>query len=92
MAGALELHPDRLFLAEPVRLASVRSRHAGVAAFTVVSLRSHADPTVFADDANFTKATSLLLMTTIECSTARVSLAVKHRLATGKPLSWRTNP
>jgi glucuronate isomerase len=62
MARALELRPDRLFPAEPARLASVRSRHAGVAVLPVVSPHSDAPPTVFADDANFTKATSLPLV------------------------------
>jgi glucuronate isomerase len=61
MARALELRPDRLFLAEPARLTSVRSRHAGVAVLPTIRSHSHAGPTGFADNANCTEATFLLL-------------------------------
>ncbi|MEG3171286.1 hypothetical protein U1708_03595 [Sphingomonas sp. ZB1N12] len=62
MAMALELHPDHLFPAEQATSASVRPRFAEVAALPTIGSHSHADPTVFADDANFTKATSLPLV------------------------------
>jgi len=61
MAKALELHPDHLFPAEPARLTSVRSRHAGVAVLPTIGSHSHAGPTGFADNANCTEATFLLL-------------------------------
>jgi glucuronate isomerase len=61
MAKALELHPDRLFPAEPARLTSVRSRHAGVAVLPTIGSHSHAGPTVFADNASRIEATFLLL-------------------------------
>ncbi|MDQ0837151.1 hypothetical protein [Sphingomonas faeni] len=60
MAKALELHPDHLSPAEQATSASVRPRFAEVAALPTIGSHSHADPTVFADDANFTKVTSLL--------------------------------
>jgi glucuronate isomerase len=61
MARALELHPDRLFPADPATRDIARSLYAEVAALPIVSPHGHTDPTWFADNANWTDATSLLL-------------------------------
>ena len=61
MARALELHPDRLFPAEPATRAIARALYAEVATLPIVSPHGHTDPTWFAENANWTDATSLLL-------------------------------
>jgi len=57
----LELHPDRLFPADPTTRAIARTLYAEVADLPIVSPHGHTDPTWFADDANWTDATTLLL-------------------------------
>ncbi|MEO5493611.1 MAG: glucuronate isomerase [Sphingomonas sp.] len=61
MAGSLELHPDRLFPADPGTRAIARELYATVANLPIVSPHGHTDPSWFATDANWTDATSLLL-------------------------------
>ncbi|KQN32715.1 glucuronate isomerase [Sphingomonas sp. Leaf38] len=61
MARALELHPDRLFPAEPATRAIARALYAEVATLPIISPHGHTDPSWFADNANWTDATSLLL-------------------------------
>jgi len=61
MAGTLELHPDRLFPADPGTRAIARALYATVADSPIVSPHGHTDPLWFATDANWTDATSLLL-------------------------------
>ncbi|WP_375419884.1 glucuronate isomerase [uncultured Sphingomonas sp.] len=57
----LSLHPDRLFPADPTTRSIARSLYAEVAASPIISPHGHVDPTWFADNANWTDATSLLL-------------------------------
>jgi len=57
----LELHPDRLFPADPGTRAIARSLYAGVVALPIVSPHGHTDPRWFATDEAWTDATSLLL-------------------------------
>jgi glucuronate isomerase len=61
MARPLELHPDRLFPADPATRAIARALYAGVAGLPIVSPHGHTDPQWFATDANWTDATTLLL-------------------------------
>lgn len=61
MTRAFELHPDRLFPADPDTRAIARTLYAGIADQPIVSPHGHTDPTWFADDANWTDATTLLL-------------------------------
>ena len=61
MAGSLELHPDRLFPADPGTRTIARDLYATVAELPIVSPHGHTDPSWFATDANWTDATSLLL-------------------------------
>ena len=61
MAGALELHPDRLFPADPGTRGIARDLYASIAGAPIVSPHGHTDPSWFATDANWTDATSLLL-------------------------------
>ncbi|HVF94571.1 MAG TPA: glucuronate isomerase [Sphingomonas sp.] len=57
----LTLHPDRLFPADPTTRSIARALYAEVAALPIVSPHGHVDPSWFAEDANWTDATSLLL-------------------------------
>jgi glucuronate isomerase len=57
----LSLHPDRLFPADPTIRSIARSLYAEVAASPIISPHGHVDPTWFADNGNWTDATSLLL-------------------------------
>ena len=61
MARPLELHPDRLFPADPATRAIARTLYAEVADLPIVSPHGHVDPVWFADDACWTDATTLLL-------------------------------
>ncbi|MBN8814397.1 MAG: glucuronate isomerase [Sphingomonas sp.] len=61
MAGSLELHPDRLFPADPGTRAIARDVYAAIADLPIVSPHGHTDPSWFASDAKWTDATSLLL-------------------------------
>ncbi|MEG3083107.1 glucuronate isomerase [Sphingomonas sp. PB2P12] len=61
MTRPLELHPDRLFPADPTTRAIARALYAEIADLPIVSPHGHTDPTWFADDRNWTDATSLLL-------------------------------
>jgi len=58
---ALELHPDRLFPADPATRGIARALYAEVADLPIVSPHGHTDPRWFATDENWTDATSLLL-------------------------------
>lgn len=63
MAGpmALELHPDRLFPAEPSVRAIARELHGHVAELPIVSPHGHTDPAWFALDEPFSDPTRLLV-------------------------------
>lgn len=58
----LELHPDRLFPADPVVRAIAQRLYAHIKDLPIVSPHGHTDPRWFADDANFENATALLLL------------------------------
>ncbi|EZP56087.1 glucuronate isomerase [Sphingomonas sp. RIT328] len=61
MTRSLDLHPDRLFPADPDTRAIARTLYATVADLPIVSPHGHTDPLWFADDRPWTDATSLLL-------------------------------
>ncbi len=61
MARPLELHPDRLFPADPTTRDIARALYAQIADQPIVSPHGHTDPVWFADNAAWTDATSLLL-------------------------------
>lgn len=61
MARPLELHPDRLFPADPATRAIARTLYAEVAGLPIVSPHGHTDPNWFADNQHWTDATTLLL-------------------------------
>ncbi len=61
MARPLILDPDRLFPADATTRAIARALYADVAGLPIVSPHGHTDPRWFADNANWTDATSLLL-------------------------------
>ncbi|USU03946.1 glucuronate isomerase [Sphingomonadaceae bacterium OTU29LAMAA1] len=61
MTRRLELHPDRLFPADPATRDIARTLYAEVADLPIVSPHGHTDPTWFAENANWTDATTLLL-------------------------------
>ena len=61
MARRLELHPDRLFPSDPATRDVARALYAEVAGLPIVSPHGHTDPVWFADNQNWTDATSLLL-------------------------------
>ncbi|HXH15971.1 MAG TPA: glucuronate isomerase [Sphingomonas sp.] len=61
MTRPLELHPDRLFPADPTTRDIARTLYAEIADLPIVSPHGHTDPTWFADNRNWTDATSLLL-------------------------------
>lgn len=58
----LELHPDRLFPADPDVRAIAQRLYAKIKDLPIVSPHGHTDPRWFADDANFENATALLLL------------------------------
>lgn len=61
MSVPLELHPDRLFPAEPSTRAIARELHSSVADLPIISPHSHVPPEWIAEDIPFTDPTSLLL-------------------------------
>jgi glucuronate isomerase len=61
MTRPLALHPDRLFPADPTTRDIARALYAEIADLPIVSPHGHTDPTWFADNRNWTDATSLLL-------------------------------
>jgi len=61
MTRSLELHPDRLFPADPTTRGIARTLYAGIADLPIVSPHGHTDPIWFADDRPWTDATTLLL-------------------------------
>ncbi len=61
MARSLELHPDRLFPADPGTRGIARALYAEIVDLPIVSPHGHTDPNWFATDANWTDATTLLL-------------------------------
>ena len=61
MTRPLDLHPDRLFPADPTTRNIARALYAEIADLPIVSPHGHTDPTWFADNHNWTDATSLLL-------------------------------
>jgi glucuronate isomerase len=61
MTMRLELHPDRLFPADPTTREIARRLYASIANFPIISPHGHTDPQWFADNANFGNATELLL-------------------------------
>lgn len=58
----LELHPDRLFPAEPVTRAIARRLHAEVEKLPIISPHGHTDPAWFAGDAPFEDPARLLIV------------------------------
>lgn len=61
MTRPLELHPDRLFPADPDTRAIARTLYAGIRDLPIVSPHGHTDPRWFATDAPWENATTLLL-------------------------------
>jgi len=61
MTRPLELHPDRLFPADPTTRGLARELYGEVADLPIVSPHGHTDPAWFATDAPFADAVSLLL-------------------------------
>jgi glucuronate isomerase len=61
MPRPLQLHPDRLFPADPGTRAIARSLYEGVKNLPIVSPHGHTDPAWFATDAAWTNPTELLL-------------------------------
>lgn len=62
MTRRLELHPDRLFPADPNVRAIARDLYTSVAALPIISPHGHTDPQWFAENAPFGNATDLLLV------------------------------
>ncbi|MGE5087548.1 MAG: glucuronate isomerase [Candidatus Levyibacteriota bacterium] len=58
----LDLHPDRLFPADPGARSLARSLHASVKDLPIVSPHGHTDPQWFADDAPFPDPSALLIV------------------------------
>jgi glucuronate isomerase len=61
MPTPLNLHPDRLFPADPATRALARKLYATVRDLPIVSPHGHTDPQWFADDTPFANATRLLI-------------------------------
>jgi len=61
MAKPLNLHPDRLFPAEPATRGLARRLYATVKDLGIVSPHGHTDPQWFADDAPFANASALFI-------------------------------
>lgn len=57
----LELHPDRLFPADPTQRDIARTLYGAVKGLPIISPHGHTDPEWFATDANFGNASELLL-------------------------------
>ncbi len=62
MTRMLELHPDRLFPADPGTRAIARELYAAIKDLPIVSPHGHTDPEWFATNANFGNAADLLLV------------------------------
>jgi glucuronate isomerase len=62
MTRPLELHPDRLFPADPAVRAIARELHAAVRHLPIVSPHGHTDPRWFAENESFGNAAELLLV------------------------------
>ena len=62
MTRALELHPDRLFPADPATRALARDLYAAIKDLPIISPHGHTDPEWFATNANFGNAADLLLV------------------------------
>ncbi|MCJ2184320.1 glucuronate isomerase [Novosphingobium sp. 1949] len=62
MPRPLDLHPDRLFPADPGTRAIARALYAGVRALPIVSPHGHTDPAWFATNAPFSDPASLLII------------------------------
>jgi glucuronate isomerase len=61
MAIPMNLHPDRLFPADPAARGLARNLYATVKDLPIVSPHGHTDPQWFADDAPFANASALLI-------------------------------
>jgi glucuronate isomerase len=61
LAHKLELHPDRLFPADPATRAIARDLYAPVAGLPIISPHGHTDPSWFATNVPFGNAAELLL-------------------------------
>ena len=61
MTRPLELHPDRLFPAEPATRGIARALHDGVKDLPIVSPHGHTDPAWFAEDDAFPDPANLLI-------------------------------
>jgi glucuronate isomerase len=61
MTRRLDLHPDRLFPADPTTRSIARTLYAEIADLPIVSPHGHTDARWFADNAPWTDATALLL-------------------------------
>ena len=61
MPRPLQLHPDRLFPADPAVRVMARGFYEKIASLQIVSPHGHCDPAWFATDAAWTDATELLL-------------------------------
>ncbi|MGQ7830814.1 glucuronate isomerase [Altererythrobacter sp. Z27] len=62
MSRRLELHPDRLFPADPATRSIARELYREVAGLPIISPHGHTDPEWFATDAPFGNAAELLLV------------------------------
>jgi glucuronate isomerase len=62
MSGALTLHEDRLFPADPAQRAIARRLYAEVKALPIVSPHGHTDPRWFADDEPWKDPAALLII------------------------------
>lgn len=61
MTRPLELHPDRLFPADPATRHVARELHAAVSGLPILSPHGHTDPAWFAGNASFGNAAEFLL-------------------------------
>ena len=62
MTGAVTLHEDRLFPADPGERAIARRLYAEVRDLPIISPHGHTDPAWFAEDAAFSDPASLLII------------------------------
>ena len=60
--AAVNLHPDRLFPADPATRGLARQLYATVKDLPIVSPHGHTDPQWFADDAPFPNASALFIV------------------------------
>ncbi|MBB3878430.1 glucuronate isomerase [Sphingomonas pseudosanguinis] len=100
MTRPLELHPDRLFPADPDTRAIARTLYAGIRDLPIVSPHGHTDPHWFATDAPWENATTLLLAPDhyvfrmlYSQGVSLDALAIPHRggtPATDPRAAWRT--